>query len=250
MADTRRATSVMTALLCPANRCRQRGQHKTDCPGCNCPTATNGQHRPGHTECEGCLPRQAAPGLQLCWWHTDKISHDALTLAELHDDLTLALVHTGTAALNPNGNSHTDRGAETGININTAAVNVRHDIHNLLASWTKLIVEERGYHTPDTDNMTLARYIADNNTWLAARDYAGEVADELAALRGRAWRLLQPNSRHSFTIGACPYGDCGGTVIASMRPADTLLPPSVRCDTDPEHRWASHEWHHLRKVSA
>ena len=237
----------MTALLCPAHRCRHHGSHKPDCDGCDCPTARDSQHGPRCQPCQGCQPRQLAPGYHLCWWHADHIGPDAIRCAQLHTELAQALTGGGGQTLGDHGDQ--GHGVETGININSAVIERRREIRAVLTSWAKLIAEDRGIAPPDPDEASLAAFIDRHATWLAAQEFAHEAADELAGQRQRATGLLQPNNRHSFQVGPCDQHDCHGTVIASLRPADTLLPPAVRCATC-GYLTPSHQWHKLRKVSA
>lgn len=218
--------------------------------------------------------------MRLCWWHTDRIAHNAITLAQLHTELEHVLV---------GGQQQTERTSGSrnpGLNLNLTAVEAQHEIRAVLTSWCKLISEDRGIkppqpaaptqHTqrhPETGVITcpscvsgrcmlhtsrnpigdLGAYIATHHEWLAAQHFAKDIADELENLRHRAWTTAYPDGtrRQPLTGVHCNQPDCGGGVYAIIRPRDTLLPPSVHCDTNPDHSWASHEWHKLRdKVSA
>lgn len=218
----------MTAALCLLATCRVPGRHRDGCTA----------------DCRGCLPAQAADGLRLCQRDTDRIATDARQLADLYDELALRLLG-GTGLGEPVSGSADSRLPSP------AAVDMRTEIRHILASWCKLIAEERGFALPDDQVPVLGRYVATSARWLAATEYADEVASELGELRRRAWGIAYPSGTHTVHVGPCPEDGCGGTLTAVVRAADNQLPSEVVCDTEPAHRWDSTQWRRLdRLVSA
>lgn len=200
------------------------------------------QHRDG---CDGeqctCLRAQAAPGLYLCQRDTDRIGSDAQDLAQLHGELALRLLaDTGT------GERVAGTPDDTRIP-NAAAVEVRTEIRHVLAAWCRLVAEERGFALPADEVSAMGAYVARSAEWLAATEYADEVAGELAALRSRAWGVAYPSGTRVIDIAPCPMPDCAGTVRAVLRRTDALLPSELACDADDEHRWPAGTWHSLRR---
>lgn len=212
-------------LLCASPRCRIPGRHGEDCD---------------REDCRGCLRARAADGLRLCWHDTERIGKDAVEVARLWYEIGLILAAGGSTGV-PVRNPH------PGLVLNGQAADVRLEIRHVLASWCRLIAEERGVALPrDESQHTLGAYIRLHEQWLAASDYADEVADEFASLRSRAWATAYPDGVSVRLIGPCPQTEdgaaCPGNVKAHMRRADSLLPSKVVCDVNSTHEWTAERW--------
>lgn len=204
--------------FCEGRRCRSRGAHASGCAG--------------EPECLGCEPRIAADGLRLCWSHREAIARHALIAPEIFDELTLQLA----AGSGPAGEFVTSTQVDRGIRLNSAAVEARDQIQSVLSAWTSLVVEERGFSWPKLDVRSMAAFLADSASWLAAHPAAADVLDELHELAwGRPRAVAYPSGNRTVRLGSCPY--CAGSVAAVMRRPDSLLPSEVRCDLDEGHRW-------------
>jgi hypothetical protein len=240
--------------LCTSPRCRVIGQHHTDCAG----------------DCRGCLPNLAGTGLALCYNHADRIGTDAVGAAHVWDELALALAPSGSGdGGGRGGNPHPSLVLHDGV------VEVRAAIRHTLASWVRLIAEERAVHVPwkwllvlPADGCEgpanrvriavetvagLGEYVQVHARWLAAQDYADEVSEELATLVADARRVMQPSGTRVIPVGPCPMQDCGGELRALMRTERSLMPSSVTCDAEVGHEWTSGDWLALArsmKVSA
>lgn len=217
--------------LCVSPRCRIPGRHRDDC---------------GDEACRGCVPGRAHDGLMLCWHCTERIGRDAVEAARLWYEIGLALTAAGA-------NGTPVRNPHPGLVISARAVEVRAEIRHNLASWCRLVAEERGIALPfDESQHTLGAYIALHAQWLAATDYAGEAADELAALRGRAWAAAYPEGVSVVEIGTCPEtvdGEpCPGMVKAVLRREDSLLPSKITCTADSTHEWTTERWRVLGRA--
>jgi hypothetical protein len=218
--------------LCLAKGCRVVGHHRGDCVEFYDET------------CRGCLPREAAPGLNLCWPHRDHIVQDAKKAAEVWEELSYQLVPAGGAGEAVSGTR------DRGLKLSEPAIKARADIESVLASWADLVVEERGFTAPKRDVQQLGQFIADNATWLAAHPSAADCVRELRELAwGRPWRVAYPDGVRTHQMsGGCPADGCEGSARAVFRRASSLLPSGeIVCDLKPEHRWASHEWLGLMK---
>lgn len=223
-------------------------------------------------------PHLAADGLYLCIRCTTNIATDARSAAELHAELALVLSASGRPGETPPPNKPGSREP------NDAAVVARATISHVLASWCKLISEERGMHLPRQrceeilpdgiqgppqrfwrvidEPSRMADYIAKHAEWLAAQHFADEVSDELAELAhgkprsvaypsgGRRWQLKDPTG----AAVPCPDPECSGTLWAILRRADSLLPSELACDVDAEHHLPATHWleygHNLHKEKA
>lgn len=226
-------------LLCLLATCRVPGRHGEDCPG---------------GDCRGCQRARAADGLRLCQHDVERIGQDAITAAELYDELALRLAG-GTGSGEPvSGTSDTTRLP------NAAAVEARATIRHALVAWCRLIAEERGWSLPDDTVHAMAAYIAKDPAWLAATEYADEAATELHDLAyGRARRVAYPSGTRRVSPGPCPeplarpddfigpMPRCPGTLAGVMRRSDALLPSELICSANPQHRWTADEWRALGK---
>jgi hypothetical protein len=215
-------------LLCQSPRCRIPGRHTEACPG---------------ESCKGCQPGHAADGARLCLVCTKRIGDNAVKLAMLYGELELVLKAIG------NGERSSSKPG-SGTPPRDAVVEMRATIRHLLASWCRLVSEERGITLPADDVTAMGAYLARHADWLAATDYAGECADELAEHVGRAWGLAYPNgTRVAKLPEPCPT--CGGTLLAIRRATDGVLPSEVACDGDEPHVWPASQWRWLdRLISA
>lgn len=236
--ELRPKTATVSDLLCSAT-CRIPNRHRDGCA----------------TDCLGCLPGRAADGARICQFHTERLAADATGSAELYDELAYSVMPSGGTSSQPIGRSSDGPPAPR-----DKVVEIRTEIRHVLASWCRLIGEERGIQLPADEVSAMGAYVAKHATWLAAHGAAGEVSDELGSLRRRAWSIAYPNGTKVVEVGPCPRSvlidegverDCSGTLRAIMRPRDEgLLPSEVVCDVDPEHRWASSEWRQLDRLVA
>jgi hypothetical protein len=218
-------------LMCASPRCRLPGRHRDDCDD---------------EQCRGCAPTRAADGLRLCPHCTDRIGRDAIETARLWYEIGLALTAAGA-------NGTPVRNPHPGIAISPRAIETRAEIRRTLASWCRLVAEERGHALPrDESQHALGAYIARNAQWLSATDYADEAADELAGLRGRAWAAAYPEGVSVVDIGSCPHaagdGLCPGVVKAILRHEASLLPSKIACSADSTHEWTTERWRALGRA--
>jgi hypothetical protein len=288
----------MTPPLCLNPRCRIPGRHGDGCDG----------------ECRGCLKGWAADGLRLCLTCTRRLSESLLGwtdkdgreypgLVELHGELELVLKAAGSG-------ERASSKPGSGTPPRDAVVDMRAEIRHVLVSWCRLISEERGMWLPghwvvqrlargfigppnrtwiDDDTLpAIGAYVARHAEWLAATEYAGEAADELAGLMSRAWGLAYPSGTRRLSVGPCPL--CGGVPgrnawVVEQLPrgfigpprragklealvrerekcikherldcpdrlcrAQDLLPSEVFCDMVDEHRWPATAWGRLDKL--
>lgn len=233
--------------LCVNPRCRIPNRHAPTCAG---------------APCRGCLVAWAADGLRLCPVDVTRLGANAVKAATLYDELALALRPT-TA-----GGGHSANAPGPASPPRDPVMDARADIRAVLTSWAKLVGEERGIELPwrwvvqilpdgfigpparvrrpDDTIAAVGRYLAKHAEWLAAQEFAGEAADELADLAGRAWGLAYPSGTRTVVVGPCPL--CDGTLTAIVRTVDRVLPSEVVCDAEDEHRWAADQWRQLDRL--
>jgi hypothetical protein len=205
----------MTQIACLNPRCAIPRRHRDDCAG---------------EPCKGCLPGWAADGLRLCAVCCRRLGENAVKAAGLHGELELMLRPSGTdgQATGKPGSASPPR---------DAVVAMRTEIRAVLVSWCRLVSEERGIGLPRDEVTAMGDYLRRHSDWLAATEYAGEAADELASLVSRAWGLAYPSGTRRIEVGPCPR--CDGTLTAVVRPVDSTRTTEVVCDGDEQHRWDS-----------
>lgn len=208
------------------------------------------------TNCRSIGPRPADPGVWLCRTCRTLIAPAALDLRDLYRDLEPLLHPGGTATTGRSGTLARERWP-----VNPAVVPVRAQIREVLRTWAQRIVEGRGLTPPAVPSIgTLTDLIVTNADWLSSQDDAGTAIDQLDAARRAGRNAGWPNKRATFPIktdvgpARCieviydyddptlPQSMCTGTLVATMRPADDLLPSDLVCTVDPEHTVSSMEW--------
>jgi len=121
--------------------------------------------------------------------------------------------------------------------------------HERLAWWSLMVIRGRNLtHLVAVDVAALTTFLLIHVDWLA--DQPGALTD----LEGCAADLTQiaaDNAPHRFKVGKCPGSNnglpCPGTVKATVRADDDLLPSSLTCDATPSHSWPSGEWRTLNR---
>jgi hypothetical protein len=229
--------------LCVRPGCTARGYHVEGCDT---------------EDCQGCQPRLALDGLNLCQRDVEGIATDAARAAELRAALAKALSGSGQPGEKTSGT------ADKGLKINERAVEMRATIRHTLVSWSLLITEERGFSLPtkrvvqplprgfigpprlisvvDDSDRALADLIARSATWLAAHPAAGEAANELRDLVTQAHSIAYPSGTRVFEVAPCTEEGCGGMLKAVLRRTDSLLPSALVCDADENHTIPASEW--------
>lgn len=212
-------------ILCVNPNCKALGRHV---PGCD-------------SDCRGCLPRIAADGRNLCEICTRRLAEDATTSGMLYFDLELVLTTTGRGGAAVSGTR------EHGLELNERAKDCRTLIRHRLVSWCLLIAEERGWSLPQDTIPSLAAYIVTSSVWLSAHPAANDAADEFHDLaHGQPWRTAHPSGVRSYPVAACP--ECKGTIVATLRDTDHLLPSALVCDLTEEHVWTADQWRALGRA--
>lgn len=226
----------MSEHLCIAAGCRSFGHHLEACMD---------------DQCRGCGPRLAAPGLNLCDYHTTHIGLDAVRSAEMWTELEQIL------AAPERPGERTTGSPDHGTKLNQKAVAMRKEIRHVLANWCTLIAETRGLTLPAPHVDALGAYLMIHREWLAANPLAKDVAGELNSLKHRAWNAAYPTGARIFEVGPCPT--CYETLTVIIRDVDSLLPSELicagtnphpdgcECGACPPHKWPAHRWRELGK---
>lgn len=175
---------------------------------------------------ESSRPRRAVDGLYLCEGCLTQLTGNLAQLPGLYDELAELLAVGGQAGQRVSGSP----GRPLPINLGVAEH--RGQIQAVLSSWCRVVVDDRGFAPPDSDEVVItAPWLANQAQWLAANQFANEVVHEIRKLTGRAHKLRDPDRR--LTTGercrVVPEGAerCSGTV-AMVISSDELW--SARCD--------------------
>lgn len=137
------------------------------------------------------------------------------------------------------------RAVAAGLPFNTAACEVRSAVLSTLGCWSALVAEERGLSRPERTARTMATHLERHLSWLCGHPAAGELSEEVSRLARWAYRVADPDPQRRVPVGGCAEADCAGSLAAYVRPDSPGSMAEIRCDADPEHRWAGEEWTRL-----
>lgn len=189
-------------------------------------------------------PRQALDGIHVCGWHRRHTEQAVAEAPAQYAALERRLIASGSGLTGmPTGSR------DPGIRLDHRVAQHRTDLHNTLATWARVAVEERGM-TPPPDTMpAIAAFIVAQLDWFLAHAGTRQFVNDMLDNRDTARRLLDPNKVRSFDVAPCPEPDCDGTLVARIRPLDSLLPHDVTCDVSPldddgapVHYWPADRW--------
>lgn len=125
--------------------------------------------------------------------------------------------------------------------VNPKAVEARSDVKHLLASWSRLVVDERGVGgPPDSAVRGLVAYLLRHLAWLSAHPAVGDLVEELTAVAGRARLAAYPDPVVKLDLGRCVHAGCDRTIFASLHADDAAVPGHLRCEAG--HAWPPHRW--------
>lgn len=97
----------------------------------------------------------------------------------------------------------------------------------------------------------LVAFLTTHAAWLADTPDGGRAAAQLEASSRALVEIATDTAPHRFKVGHCPGTTngqpCPGTVRATVRSDDDLLPSELACDATPRHAWPSGEWRLLER---
>ncbi|WP_156754867.1 hypothetical protein [Actinokineospora pegani] len=185
----------------------------------------------------------AIAGLLLCAPCARSVEHKLVGLPGAHERAVRALNAAMPTAERVSG------GRMPGIPMNFTAVEARARVVEVLASWSQLVVDERGIGAPARSIPAMAAFLARHLRWLAAHPAAGDFADEVGEAHSWVDRVMRPVRAKRVPLGRCPVRECAGEITASLRAPDAGRRPSaVRCSADDEHEWPVTAWGALHRI--
>jgi hypothetical protein len=178
-------------------------------------------------------PKQQADPFVVCKWHADQASIAVPGLARLHRDLEARLIPAS---------EHAERHGTTtpGLNLDPRVVECRADIVNVTSTWARIVVDEREVEPPANFLPLIGEFLGRHLPWLLSQRFGHQAVLDFTGPWETGKRLLWPNPERIFEVGKCP--DCDGTLTARIRPAASLLPNLIACDTDAQHAWTADRW--------
>ncbi len=190
----------------------------------------------GHGDAGQQQPHQAAPGLRLCWGCRHTARSDLIRLPVLYKDCERVLT--------PRRQGYEKKVSGrrlNGISLDDTAVTVRSDIVDVLASWSGLVVDERGVTGPDKREVAqLVGFLDSHLDWLVAHPAAHDFADEIAALVNAARDVIDPDPTLRMELGRCAESGCGHMMYATIRAENEPRRHTVSCEAG--HVWQPQQW--------
>lgn len=255
--------------------CTLDGQHAGTCSQpCGCVCHTNGAWPPpcdlgdgngcyaihrDATDCTGCLPKPASPGLAVCegcvWRVTHALAQIPGLIAHLRDN-----IEPGSAT--PGPNIKRTKGDAAPAPLNVAAVADADDLHADLASWVLLVLEEHPDHLtgPEwrgsvvrpaskrrddygslrysdprvigtrgdaADTRRLAQWLHARQEWILSQPWAD---DYVSTLPGRYWETAgrwPTEERAKYLPTPCPT--CDRLTLKRYPPTFAGAPVTIAC---------------------
>ncbi|HEY5836060.1 hypothetical protein [Streptomyces sp.] len=204
--------------------------------------------------CEGheCRVREAggraagrtAAGYRLCGACHRRLTLGIRQLPDLYRDCEQVLGGASVKGLR----ERTSGGPLPGAPFNAAAAEARAAIMGVLGAWSGLVAQERRVAPPQRTIGTLSVFLLRHTDWLAGHPAAAEATREVARLVVKARRVAHPEQVRRIALGACVEPGCDGRLFGTVPVGVPGSHPAVRCDADPLHVWAGHQWTQLRRL--
>lgn len=134
-------------------------------------------------------------------------------------------------------------------------LSVRRETAECLASWARLVTEERDLRTAldGGDAHAVAGFLVTHAEWLADHEAGRDAVAEVVRWSGKCLDIVERNRLRRYRLpGKCPedthdedgttLGPCPGLLTAYIREADTMLPKNVACDGPEMHSWDPWQW--------
>ncbi len=131
-----------------------------------------------------------------------------------------------------------------GITLDESVLALRSRITELLTSWARLVIEERGVAAPRNRSVPgLAEFLGRHLSWLTEHPAGPDFDREVTALMRSCHSVREETRSARRELGGCPEPGCSGTLYAVLRPTESApgRPGSgVVCDQG--HAFAPHDW--------
>lgn len=185
---------------------------------------------------------EASP-YRVCRWHVRQCLRALREIPSLHRALEHRLSPTGSELTGmPHGSK------DPGLVLDHRVVEVRADMVNATATWARSIADDRKVGLPPDLLPAVCLFLTAHSDWTLMQPFGPAFTLDMLGPWETGMSLLQPNEARRFAVGPCPEDGCTGTLIARLRPHDSLLPHEVTCDQSPIedgnalHAWTADRW--------
>ena len=178
---------------------------------------------------------------RLCRWHATRARKAVEEIPQSYYSLAAKLQPTGGTL-----GSIAAPSRDPGLNLDHRVVCCRSDMRNVTTTWARVVIEERSVHAPQDTIGHVCAFLSAHLDWSLRQPWGHQHALDLIGVWETGRSLLDPNPVRVFAVGSCP--ECSGTLIAYIRPVDSLLPAEVVCDASPVedgflvHAWTADKW--------
>ena len=185
-------------------------------------------------------PAESTVG-RLCRWHATRARKAVESIPQAYYALAARLQPTGQGL-----GSIPTHTMDPGLNLDHRVVACRSDMRNTTSTWARVVIEERQVTAPQDTIQHACAFLSAHLDWSLRQPWGHQHALDLIGVWETSRSLLDPNPVRRFAVGPCP--ECAGTLIAHIRPADSLLPHEVVCDASPvedgypTHAWTADKW--------
>ena len=136
--------------------------------------------------------------------------------------------------------------------ISMAILDVRATAHEVLAYWAGLVITgQHLHHLPAVNVHDLTAFLLTHRDYLAAHKWVKHAITELEHSADALEQIVKDSAPHQFKVGTCPGTmngqPCPGTITATLRVSDDLLPSTLGCNAEQPHTWSSSEWRVLER---
>lgn len=186
-------------------------------------------------------PAESTVG-RLCRWHATRARKAVESIPQAYYALATRLQPTGQGL-----GSIPTHTMDPGLNLDHRVVACRSDMRNTTSTWARVVIEERQVTAPQDDIGHICAFLSAHLDWSLRQPWGHQHALDLIGVWETSRSLLDPNPVRRFAVGPCPEY-CSGTLIAYLRPQDSLLPHEVVCDQSPvedgfpTHAWTADKW--------
>lgn len=174
-------------------------------------------------------PRRAIDGGYICDGCVAQLERLVAEMPARYAALERVLATGGTGGQRVSGT------ASEPLPINLAVAEHRHHMAGVMASWARLVAEERGIMPPASPALAVCGpWLTVHIQWCARQRWVDEMLTELRQANGRARAMLNPDGSKRIAIGPCrtagETGPCTGTLYATVRAEDDERPSAIYCD--------------------
>ncbi|MFJ3929348.1 OvmZ protein [Streptomyces sp. NPDC090029] len=175
---------------------------------------------------------------RICPMCVERLRGQLLTVLELFRESDHALV-----ARSPRMRERVSGTRSVGMVLDERTVELRTEAADVLASWARLVVEERGVKGLQGCGVeSLVPFLREEVDWIAGHHAAVAFDEEVRDLLQRLGALFGPAPVRGVALGACVEPECTGTLRAVGREAGEPAAAPGRISCDAGHALPPTQW--------